>query len=96
MSAQKRPRKNTHESSGNELTVKDGALRIERLKWSNVLRHTSLPLISWAVVKKWDGRYKGQSSFLLQVRYNMETVLIVLVVLFVLGGGGWGYSRWRG
>jgi hypothetical protein len=28
-------------------------------------------------------------------RYNMETVLIVLVVLFLLGGGGWGYSRWR-
>jgi len=27
-------------------------------------------------------RFKGQSSFLLQVRYNMETVLIVLVVLF--------------
>jgi len=27
--------------------------------------------------------------------YNMETVLIVLVVLFLLGGGGWGYSRWR-
>jgi len=26
----------------------------------------------------------------------METLLIVLVVLFVLGGGGWGYSRWRG
>jgi hypothetical protein len=26
----------------------------------------------------------------------METVLIVLVVLFLLGGGGWGYSRWRG
>jgi len=25
----------------------------------------------------------------------METVLIVLVVLFLLGGGGWGYSRWR-
>jgi hypothetical protein len=21
--------------------------------------------------------------------------LIVLVVLFLLGGGGWGYSRWR-
>jgi high-affinity Fe2+/Pb2+ permease len=39
---------------------------------------------------------KGQSSFLLQVRYKMETVLIVLVVLFLLGGGGWGYSRWRG
>jgi len=27
---------------------------------------------------------------------SMETVLIVLVVLFLLGGGGWGYSRWRG
>jgi hypothetical protein len=26
---------------------------------------------------------------------TMETVLIVLVVLFLLGGGGWGYSRWR-
>ena len=27
---------------------------------------------------------------------DMETLLIVLLVLFVLGGGGWGYSRWRG
>jgi len=26
----------------------------------------------------------------------MSTLLIVLLVLFVLGGGGWGYSRWRG
>jgi len=26
----------------------------------------------------------------------METVLIVLLVLFLLGGGGWGYRRWRG
>ncbi len=26
---------------------------------------------------------------------NMETLLIVLVVLFLLGGGGWGYSRFR-
>jgi len=26
----------------------------------------------------------------------METILIVLLVLFLLGGGGWGYSRWRG
>ena len=26
----------------------------------------------------------------------METVLIVLLVLFIFGGGGWGYSRWRG
>jgi hypothetical protein len=28
--------------------------------------------------------------------YKMETVLIVLLVLFLLGGGGWGYRRWRG
>ena len=27
---------------------------------------------------------------------DMGTVLIVLLVLFLLGGGGWGYSRWRG
>jgi hypothetical protein len=47
------------------------------------------------VVKKSDKRYKGKSSFLSQVRCNMETVLIVLLVLFLLGGGGWGYSRWR-
>jgi hypothetical protein len=25
---------------------------------------------------------------------DMSTILIVLLVLFVLGGGGWGYSRW--
>jgi hypothetical protein len=31
-----------------------------------------------------------------KVRYNKGTVLIVLVVLFLLGGEGWGYSRWRG
>jgi hypothetical protein len=26
----------------------------------------------------------------------MSTILIVLLVLFLVGGGGWGYSRWRG
>jgi len=25
----------------------------------------------------------------------METILIVLLVLFLLGGGGWGFSRLR-
>jgi hypothetical protein len=30
------------------------------------------------------------------VRYHMSTILIVLLVLFLLGGGGWGYSRYRG
>ena len=27
--------------------------------------------------------------------YNMETILIILLVLFLVGGGGWGYTRWR-
>jgi hypothetical protein len=26
---------------------------------------------------------------------DMNTLLIVLLVLFLLGGGGWGYSRFR-
>jgi hypothetical protein len=26
---------------------------------------------------------------------QLEAILIVLLVLFLLGGGGWGYSRWR-
>jgi hypothetical protein len=25
----------------------------------------------------------------------METALVVLLVLFLLGGGGWGYRRYR-
>jgi hypothetical protein len=28
--------------------------------------------------------------------YEMTTILVILLVLFVFGGGGWGYSRWRG
>jgi hypothetical protein len=39
---------------------------------------------------------QGSVSCLAQMRYNMSTILIVLLVLFLLGGGGWGYSRWRG
>lgn len=41
-------------------------------------------------------RLQRPVSFFAQMRYNMSTVLIVLLVLFLLGGGGWGYSRWRG
>lgn len=26
---------------------------------------------------------------------DLNTLLIVLLVLFLLGGGGWGYSRYR-
>jgi hypothetical protein len=33
---------------------------------------------------------------LMKERCNMSTLVIVLLVLFLLGGGGWGYSRWRG
>jgi hypothetical protein len=37
----------------------------------------------------------GRSSFYLQMGCRMETILIIVLVLFLLGGGGWGYSRWR-
>ena len=57
-------------------------------------RHPSLPLLPSCVKKHWDDR-RNASSFLLQARYNMETILIILLVLFLLGGGGFGYSRWR-
>jgi len=51
---------------------------------------------SMGVVKKRNGRYKGQPSFLLKMRHNvMETILIILLVVFLVGGGGWGYRRWR-
>jgi len=26
---------------------------------------------------------------------DMETILIVVLILFLFGGGSWGYSRWR-
>jgi len=35
------------------------------------------------------------TTFLWLRRIQMGTILIVLLVLFLLGGGGWGYSRWR-
>ncbi len=34
-------------------------------------------------------------QLLLRGDQDMSTLLIVLILLFVLGGGGWGYSRWR-
>lgn len=47
-----------------------------------------------------DGPVAGRGAPLLLthllVRWIMDTLLIVLLVLFVLGGGGYGYSRWRG
>jgi len=53
---------------------------------------TSMTLRSGAVRRL----LQGSVSCLAQMRYKMSTILIVLVVLFLLGGGGWGYSRWRG
>ena len=47
---------------------------------------------AWAPAETPRDQYGGE---LFGVRWAMETVLIVLLVLFVLGGGGWGYSRWR-
>jgi hypothetical protein len=61
----------------------------------NVTRQRSGPLLGSCVGKKWDSRYKGGSASSCERGYNMQTILIVLVVLFLLGGGGWGYSRWR-
>jgi hypothetical protein len=37
----------------------------------------------------------GIFGCLLASEEDMGTLLIILLVLFVLGGGGWGYSRWR-
>jgi hypothetical protein len=48
------------------------------------------------LVKKRDDRYKVNPASSLPGRNIVETVVIVLVVLFLLGGSGWGYSRWRG
>jgi hypothetical protein len=46
------------------------SVQIECSEWSNVIRCPSSPVLPCAVVKKWDDRYNGQSSFLLQVRYK--------------------------
>ena len=60
-----------------------------------MIRQPSGPLLGSCVEKKWDSGYKGGSASSCERGYNMETILIVLLVLFLLGGGGWGYSRWR-
>jgi hypothetical protein len=60
-----------------------------------VIRQPSGSLIGSRVGKKLDSLHKGRSASSREGGYNMETILIVLVVLFLLGGGGWGYSRWR-
>jgi len=62
---------------------------------SNVNRQPSGPPLGSFAGKKWDRRYKGESALSCVGGYKMETIVIVLLVLFLLGGGGWGYSRWR-
>jgi hypothetical protein len=61
-----------------------------------VTRHPTDPLLGSCAGKKWDSRYKDESASSCDGGHKMETILIVLLVLFLLGGGGWGYSRWRG
>ena len=46
-------------------------------------------------MKKRDRRTKGEFASYRVGGYKMGTILIVLLVLFLLGGGGWGFSRWR-
>jgi hypothetical protein len=65
-------------------------------RWFNVLRLPFGSLLGSWVEKMSDSRYKGESASSSDGGFNMETVLIVLLVLFLIGGGGWGYSRWRG
>ena len=38
---------------------------------------------------------KVDPASIYNMRCHMETILIIVLVLFLLGGGGWGYSRWR-
>jgi|SRR5580658_5811918 hypothetical protein len=38
---------------------------------------------------------EGVKQLLCPGRIQMETILIVLLIVFLFGGGGWGYSRWR-
>ena len=48
-----------------------------------------------AVGESGDSSSDEPTSFFKLGRLQMDTLLIVLLVLFLLGGGGWGYSRWR-
>jgi hypothetical protein len=40
-------------------------------------------------------RLQAGSGFPRREVNKMETILIIVLVVFVLGGGGWGYRRWR-
>src|ERR1035438_7771932 len=65
------------------------AVQIDREKRSNVTRHPPWPLLSCCIVKEKCGdRYKGQSSFLLQVRLQHVNHIDCACGVVV--------ARWRG
>ena len=65
-------------------------------KRSDLTRHLSLLLLMMFLSEE-VGRFATKAGRASSCKrgYNMETLLIILLVLFLVGGGGWGYSRWR-
>ena len=81
--------------SANPLTILHVAPPIEALK---VIQYDQTYVFAPSIMlcSEEIGRLLQRSAQLSSTsEYNMETLLIVLLVLFLLGGGGWGYSRWR-
>jgi hypothetical protein len=59
-------------------------------------RYPLLFFLTWYLRGKYGNSFAdGSISFLRLWRIQMETILIVLLIVFLFGGGGWGYSRWR-
>jgi hypothetical protein len=54
---------------------------------SNVIRQPSEQLLGLCVGKSWDSHCKGESTSFYKGGFSTETISIVLVVLFLLGGG---------
>jgi hypothetical protein len=53
------------------------------------------PFLISFMIATYGGSKAKLTSFLWLGRKEMGTILIVLLVVFLLSGGGWGYSRWR-
>jgi hypothetical protein len=62
---------------------------------SDLIGHLS-PLLLMMFLRE-EGRRSARLVVLsLQTRLQHGNRTIVLLILFLVGGGGWGYSRWRG
>ena len=73
-----------------------GCAQVNKRVCISELTLVSAPSIMLQMEKWRDGHDDPSTDFLLRVvRRDMGTLVIVLLVLFLLGGGGWGYSRWR-